>query len=376
MAELDVKRALQHFLKRSLRLRVADRLLSYCLFNISVYLLLLIILVLFNASLVLVNLFFYCSLSLLPLFLIYGWDADLFSRTVRRIDEHCQVEAYLQTTSREHRSFMSKPVEAMLTRRMNERKFSFRFSRVNTFLTGLCFIFFVLLQVSSFARLHSLTPSLTAQNLKKRLSERLANLEAPAQPVSEKITGELSPDAEAWQGIAQGERAERRAGGEVEGADLEELPAGSSIQRQMPGFGREGGTEHEPPPPEGSDTYERMLVPLPKSNSILEELLQQGGRESEQIAEQASGAEAGSSGAGRAFKDSPLLEYQTAPERIAVEGNTTELSTAQNLAESRRRNYLNTVFPSFILQIRVVSDFDPLIDTIRGRYKELIVDRY
>ena len=376
MAELDVKRALQHFLKRSTRLRVADRFLSYCLFNVSVYLLLLIILVLFNVSLVLVNLFFYCSLSLLPLFLIYGWDADLFSRTVRRIDEHCQVEAYLQTTSREHRSFMSKPVDSMLIRRMNERKFSFRISRVNTFLTGLCLVFFVLLQVSSFTRFHSLTPSLAAQNLKKRLSERLANQEAPAQPVSEKITGELSPDAEAGQGIAQGERAERRAGGEVEDAYLEEIPAGSSATRQMPGFDQQDGTEQEQPPPEGSDSDERMLLPLPRSGSMLEELLQQGGRESEQIAEEASGAEAGSSGAGRAFKDSPLLEYETAPKRITVEGNTTELSTVQNLAESRRQNYLNTVFPSFIPQIRVLSDFDPLIDTIRGRYQELIVDRY
>jgi len=373
VAELDIKRALQHFLNQSLKIRLTERLLSYCLFNISVYLLLLIVLVLFDASLLLVSLLIYCSLSLLPVFLFSGREGDLFNRTVRQIDEHCQLEAYLKTRSPEHRTFMHRRVEDTLVRRMNERTIRFRFSRLHMFLAALGILLILVLQVSSYLRFYSLTPSLSAQELKKRLGERFVGEEPPLPPISDEIADGSTPEQESRRGIAQGELSERRAAGEVEGTELEDLPAGSAT-RQMPGFEQKEGSEQRPPE-EGED-YERVLVPLPQSDSIFQQLLQEGARESEQIAREGSGAEAGSSGAGRAFKDSPLFNYQSSPERITVEGSTEELATAQTLTETRRQAFLNTVFSSFAPKIRITSTFDPLIEAIRERYQELIVERF
>ena len=197
MSERDIKRSLVYLVTRYMDSRLLNRLITYALINLAAYMLLLTILVLFNISLLLFHLLFSCSLSLLPFFLFYGLKEKAIQPSIRRIDERCQIEAFLSTSSREHRAYMQNRVESLLEKGKRERIDRVRLGLRNLYLAAACFGVFVVLQIVSFMILSSMTPSLNANNLKSTLVEiRTAHQNGEATDSEEiPITGQ-SPEAE------------------------------------------------------------------------------------------------------------------------------------------------------------------------------------
>ena len=70
MDDKVVVSALDYHLKRYLRLRLINRLISYVLCNLAAYMLLLAVVIITDSSLIAFHLPFFCTLSLLPFFLL------------------------------------------------------------------------------------------------------------------------------------------------------------------------------------------------------------------------------------------------------------------------------------------------------------------
>ena len=212
MDEQLLRSDLDHFLKRYLRNRLINRLIAWFLFNLAAYLLLLTVVILSDSSLFVFHLLLFCTLSLLPFFLLLGTEGSTLARVVRCLDEHCLIESYLHTPSVEHRSFMRQRVQAYLERRKSENPFPFRLFRGNLYLIGICLLLFVLLQATSFFILQDFTVSLSAREIKNRLTERSALEGAVAELPVEDSEEAAATSPEKLQPTSGGETGQRQIG--------------------------------------------------------------------------------------------------------------------------------------------------------------------
>jgi hypothetical protein len=368
-----VESALDRFLKRYLRIRLINRLIGYTCLNLAAYMSLLAVLILTDLSLFVFHLLFFCSLSMLPFFLFVGLERTTTRRLVRAIDKQCLLESYLQTSSPDHRAFMGERVESYLQQQRAQRLFPFRLFRGNIHLIGLCLFSFVLLQTISFVTLRDFTTSLSAQEIKTKMLKQdehaVAELSfddtAAADSVAEQATapdGEIveqkagrSPDQEALdellteQTLVTKDRIERLTT-EDEGLQDSELIEQSDIQRsvQIPGTESELNADRTTGTPRSGD--------------------QDTGRKG-------SGAEAGSSDVGRTFKESPLREYTARAEEVAVEGSE-DLSPSNSLSAEGRSIEVEVLFSDYFQSSNLRITFNPLFDTIRNRYLELLNERF
>lgn len=375
MSEQDIKRSLIYFEKRYVQLKLINRLISYTLFNLAAYMLLLTILVLLNVSLLLLHLLLFCSLSLLPLFLFWGLKVRAIHLSVRQIDERCQVEAYLHTSSQQHRAYMQNRVEALLQKRKGERVIPFRFSPSNLYLAAACLAMFILLQITSFTILHSFVPSLNVNNLKSTLVEIQAALQSEQRPGSEELPIAPSPPESARGDIAEGEVVEGRLYEEAGDVDFRDLLTEEGSARPPTSLGSQYQTEERKSPPEQQEVGQTLRVPVPDSESALESILRRPGEASDEASKQGDGAQSGSPTAGQTYKDSPLLDYTAVTEQIETQGNE-EMSATKNITDLQRRIYLNRLFSDIGPLVSGTLDFDPSIDIIKERYLELINEHF
>jgi hypothetical protein len=78
---------------------------------------------------------------------------------------------------------------------------------------------------------------------------------------------------------------------------------------------------------------------------------------------------------GRAFRESPIRDYTAVTESLSATGSE-ELSPSTNVAEGSRQRFLETVFSDFHSTSYLSITFDPLFETIRERYLELLDERF
>jgi hypothetical protein len=376
MDEPTIRAALNHFLTRDLRTRLLNRMIAYILVNLTIYMLLLSIVILTNASLFVFHLLLFFGLSLLPLFLFLGMERATLRRLVRSVDDHCLVESYLHTSSVAHRSFMRQRVESHLARKKSERVLPFRLFRGNLYLVGLCALAFVLLQGISFVTLQDLTMAFSPREIKNRLIERSAREESVAELPVEDIGASGSSDAEELGPTSGGETGEQRTGRTPEEQALEELfgddqlIARDRIERLAPEDLLEEGRQ----PGELSEMDWQYQLPGSESGEADKNGSGSHGDEGRETGREGSGSEAGSSDVGRTFRESPLREYTAIPDEIAAYGNE-ELSPAGMSAETRKPDHLSALFADFQRLDNLRITFDPLFDSIRDRYLELLRER-
>lgn len=375
MDEQLLRSALDHFLKRYLRNRLINRLIAYFLVNLALYLLLLTVVILSDSSLFVFHLILFCSLSLLPFFLLLATEGSILARVVRFLDEHCLIESYLHTPSAEHRSFMRQRVQTYLERRKRENPFPFRLFRGNIYLIGICLLLFVLLQAASFFMLQSFTVSLSAREIKNRLTERSALEEAVAELPAEDSEEAAATSPEKLQPTIGGETGQREIGKTAEEEALEELladepmPAKDRIQRLGPEDLKDDGD------PQEGQTEWGYRIPGSEAETAAEKTSGMPGEEGRASSREGSGAEAGSGDVGRTFRESPIREYTTTTEAVSAAGSE-ELYPSTNVAEGSSREFLGAVLSDFDRIDYLSTTFDPLFDTIRERYLELLDERF
>ncbi len=377
MAKPEIELSLIYFLKRYLRSRLAGLLLAYALSNLAIYLLLLIVVLLFNIPLLVFHLLLFASLSALPLFLFFGLERVTVRRIVRSVDEHCQVASYLQAPSRDHRVFMEERVESLLERRKGNRIFAFRFSIPHLYLIGVSVFLLVALQVISFLTLRELTGSFSAQSLKSRLLERRA-AEAPAEPYAEEeLAPGGSPATEEPGRIAPGQQVEQRAGRDAGGETLEDLLADEASLSEAPASALDASPQEEGSVPAFERNESGPGIEPPGAATQMEFARNPEGEaeQGEEIGREGGGAEAGSGDAGRSYRESPVVDYTALRAEIAAQGGE-ELSATGTLAERQRQAYLDALFTDFLFRASLRRDFDPLFDSIRERYLELLDERF
>jgi len=360
-----------------LRIRLVNRLIAYALLNLAAYMSLLTVMILADTSLVVFHLLFFCSLSLLPLFLFLGMEQTTLSRIIRAVDEHCLIESYLQTASAEHRSFMQSRVESLLARKKSGRVFPFRMFAANFYLIGLCLLGFVLLQGVSFITLRDFTTAFSAQKIKTKLLERSSFQDRIDELPVEELPAADSASPEEESATPGGEIIEQRAARNIDDEALEELlgedtmVAKDRIERLSPEDLRQEAESNA----EQNETSWGFQVPDSESDSDPENPRGLPGNKGQEAAGEGSGAEAGSSDVGRTYKESPLREYTTVQEQLAARGNE-QLSPTGNLVEGREQTYLEALFADFVSPTSQRITFNPLFDTIRERYLELLNERF
>ena len=369
--------ALDHLIKRHLRTRFLNRIIAYISVNISIYMLLLSAVILTNASLFVFHLLTFCGLSLLPLFLFLGMERTSLRRIVRSIDDHCLVESYMHTRSAEHRTFLHRRVESYLERRKKERALPFRLFRGNLYLIGLCVFAFALFYVISFITLQDRTMTLSPREIKNRLIERSALEQAVAELPAEDTGAADSSEGEELRPTPGGETGQQGSGRSPEEEALEELledaplAARDRLERLRP----EDLTEDDESTGEQSETEWWYRLPGLESEQAGQNSSGASGDKGMETGREGSGSEAGSSDTGRTFRESPLKEYSSIPEEISARGNE-ELSPSDRTFENPRQIYLSAIFSDFQRLDNLGITFNPLFDTIRERYLELLRERY
>ncbi|MBN2552797.1 MAG: hypothetical protein JXB06_08495 [Spirochaetales bacterium] len=372
MDEATIRAGITHLLKRYLRNGLFNRLITYALVNLSAYMLLLAVMILSDSSLFLFHLLLFFSLSLLPLFLFYRMETASLQRAVRRLDEHCLVESYLHSPSEQHRAFMGERVQSYLERKTTEGAFPFRLCRGNLYLAGLCLTAFIALQLISLATFRDFSV-FSARTIKNRLIERASLGEAVAElPVEDASEGGPAA-AEPIRPTVGGETGQRRGEGIPEDEALQELledenlVAAERIERLGPGDLR----DQEEQQADRGESWWRQPLPAAEADTPAQTASGIAGDEGRDSATEGRGAEAGSGEAGRTFRESPLKEYTPIPERLAAEGSE-QLYPSDAVGEGGRQSFAEALFSDFgrLHDLRIT--FDPLFDTIRERYLELL----
>ena len=362
MVRREIELTLHYFLRRYLRIRLVNRLIAYALLNLAAYMSLLTVMILADTSLVVFHLLFFCSLSLLPLFLFLGMEQTTLSRIIRAVDEHC---------------LMQSRVESLLARKKSGRVFPFRMFAANFYLIGLCLLGFVLLQGVSFITLRDFTTAFSAQKIKTKLLERSSFQDRIDELPVEELPAADSASPEEESATPGGEIIEQRAARNIDDEALEELlgedtmVAKDRIERLSPEDLRQEAESNA----EQNETSWGFQVPDSESDSDPENPRGLPGNKGQEAAGEGSGAEAGSSDVGRTYKESPLREYTTVQEQLAARGNE-QLSPTGNLVEGREQTYLEALFADFVSPTSQRITFNPLFDTIRERYLELLNERF
>jgi hypothetical protein len=366
--EPELRGELARLLSRRERGITLNRLLAFLLCSACAYLLLLVAVLLFGLSLFGFHLALYLSLSLFPLFLLLGRGRETALPGIRRLDQNCQLEAYLFTSSEEHRTFMAEPVHRLLQQRVSQRVFRFRISRANLRLAAVFGGLFLLFQLTSYLTLYRLNAGLTPEAIRARLAERelvVAETEAG--------TSEQTLEATPPQPRPESPEAGEQGAGQVEGQQQGEAE-GEGEEGEARGL-RESGPETGPVPPEGSEKPQRVLVPVPPGTSASPTLTEQTVEGGMELATGPEHSEAGSGSTGRSFLESPLKEYAGVPQRIAAKGER-EMAAAPGLSEELPGGELPALFDDFRAGIGAELDFDALLERIRQRYLELLHERF
>lgn len=377
MDEALLTSQLAHLLKRYLRTGLINRLITYVLVNLCVYMLLLAVVILSDSSLFVFHLLLFCSLSLLPFFLLVGAERTTLWPVVRSIDEHCLVESYLRTRSGEHRAFMRRRIETHLQRLKTEKPFPFRLFRGNLCLIGICLLLFAVLQATSFIVLQDFTAALSVGRIKDRLNQQNAIEEAVAELPVERSDGAAGAEDQELEPTAGGETGEQRIGKTAEEEALEELLADEPMvaKDRIQSLGPEDFKEDTQPAEQSGETDWRYQIPGTETDTASERTAGIAGEEGRDSSREGSGAEAGSSDVGRAFRESPIRDYTAVTESLSATGSE-ELSPSTNVAEGSRQRFLETVFSDFQSTSYLSITFDPLFETIRERYLELLDERF
>lgn len=374
MAEPALRRMLLDLLRRKERQRLANRLIGFLLFAASLYLLLLLAIVLLRLPLLAFHLLFYTALGLFPLFVLRPQEASAL-RLLRRIDEHCQIQACLAAPSEEHRRFLEPRALAVLRRGPSSPALRFRVHPANRRLALTAGCLLLLLQLLSLASTGRLAPPLRPAALRTMQAVGAARRaagpprvfapereQADGRSQGEAVSPPSSPRAAPAGGRGQ-ERAEEQAAGEAP------APQQLSTVEARP----EGSAQGEPALGDGA----AARVPVPPGDGGIGSALKEAagaGFESEGLPGQ---APADTEEVGRAMVDSPLRDYSAAPAgpSIPSRGGSKLAADASAGPEGQRALFreLFTDFPDLVVD---PGGFDPAIDALRRRYAELLDERY
>ena len=367
-ASQAVKRLLQRLLGRQERRKLADRAITFVLLNACFYLALLVFMLIFNISLLTLNLLLYISLSLFPLFFLIPSGQDRVKQTIRIIDSNCLIESFLDTSSREHRTFMEEPVKRLIERRTSEKFFPLRLSRTNRYFIAAALALLIIFQAANYLTLFRLSPDFSARNLKSRLvtiaAEQTAVLDDAGSPGRSAGLREPPPRS-----VGAGDAGGRDFNLDGTGDKIEEENPEGEADRWRRSFSEELGQIEEELSPD-----HRMPPGDSSTKGDLESFLENGAQSGEfQTQGKKGNRAAGSSSrdAGKGFLESPLKEYTTSPERIEAKGGD-ELSADSRIASAGQGLLLEALFGDFDPTVFSRSDFDPQLARIRQRYRELV----
>lgn len=355
-------------LRRDQRHRLINRLIGFLLFFSGIYLLLLFVLMYIDFPLLLFHYLLFTGLSLLPLFLILEPETEHTFTVLRRIDQHSQIEAFLSTSSTEHRSFLEQRVENILLR--PQAVLRFRLAKTNRFLAIGILCLFLLLQLASLVTFQR--PSLNAKAVKTLRTQAEISVRREPEDTgrNRSATGGELPEA-GYSADASSERtAERRErSGETRAMDRDAAPAEADQEN--------AGAQSAYPPTEGQAEQPFPWVPLPVPKSGIGSALKGALEQTPDSATRQGELPAGSGEAGEALMDSPLREYSASEriERIQTEGGT-KLTAESSPGPTKESSLLQALFGDFpSIPVGEVG-FDPAIESIRRRYLETLNERY
>ena len=362
MTDLPVQTVLVRLLQRAQRVRLANHLIAFALFAAGLYLALLIAVLAFALSLFLFHLVFYSGLSLLPLFLTLGSEHEQTLTVLRRIDEHCQAEAYLSTASPAHRAFLEPRVRSLLARRARERILRFRLHAWNRFLAIGVAGLFVAFQLLALATLRG-PPNLSASGI----LARKARQEAIAQGNAKSLESPDSDEAAA-EGTAAAALGEKRSEPDSGMGPAEDTagPFADTGPLVNPSVGEAAGP--------GTAGERTPWAAIPKSEAGIGPALRGALEGSPDPSVQQGQVPAGVGEAGRAFLASPLSDYESVAQRIQTEGG--KRLTASSPAEPRAQPFLQALFADFPALPSLAPGFDPAMERIQHRYLELLDERF
>jgi hypothetical protein len=355
-------------LQREQRHRLINRLIAFLLFFAIVYFLLLFLLMLLDFPLLLFHFLLFSYLSLLPLFLILEPETEHSIAVLRRFDRHAQIEAFLSTTSAEHRSFLEPRVRSLLLK--PEAVLRFRLTKTNRLVAIGVLCLLVLVQLASLAAFQR--PSLNAKTVKNLRTKSEITTRRESEKAEQHRGGPAAEIPEAGipaEGSADKPSQRREHAGETRAMDRE-LPPGESDQEL-------GGAETSSAPTEGQSEQSFPWAPLPLpeegEGSALKGALEQG----PDPASRRGDLPAGSGETGEALMDSPLQEYSASSRReiIETEGGTT-LQAESSSVPPKESPVLQALFADFPSLVGGQVGFDPAIERIRRLYMKLLNERY
>ena len=367
MTDRELRTELQHLVRRTSANLILGRLLTFCLVNALLYVLLLLLVVAFSLPLLLLNLICFTSLALFPGFLLLPLPPGRLKLFIRRLDKHCLLESYLEAPPQVRR-YMLPELRRLLSVLSGKSILPLRLSRLHRGLLTALLACLICYQFGVFMRFDSFAWNFSARELVTRSfdMERGGGAE-PAREAVEK--GGKAPGSELTLPADEAKPAGQRE--EAEPAlDLTALPEGGTVEMRgarETGGAREGGPESGEPAEEGQRRLsDGRDVPGAAGR----------GSESEETASGETGRglqQAGS--AGRGFLPSPLEEYRAALRELAARGGS-EL-TAGSLSEALEtgawppglfRDYSGSRLPLSVL--------DPLLARIQADYLRLHDERF
>lgn len=376
MADPSVRKILLHFLLQEQRQRLINRLIAFVLFFAGMYLILFLGLVILDLPLLLFHFLLFFSLSLLPLFLILGPESERTVAVLRRIDQHCQTETYLTTTSPAHRSFLEQRVKNLLERPEARKMLLFRLAKINRFLAMGVLGLFVLVQLASLVTFQRLTPNLNAlamKNLRTQSETSARRGPRDAEGIQKAPRGEAPEAGSPAEAASKQFFPPRGRSGETRARDAD-APQGEADQ-SLPGAQTVVPPSRAAEGEEGSESVPWVPMPIPEGGigSALKGALEEGPEPEVRQGE----LPAGTGEAGKALTDSPLREYSASSlkDRIQTEGGT-KLTAGTSKGPDEEQPFDQALFADIPFRAAGEIGFDPAIERIRRRYLELLNERY
>jgi hypothetical protein len=367
MTEQQLQRRLLRLARRASGPLMLNRMLSFVLVNAVLYILLLLLVMLADLPLLLLNLLFFASLALFPLYLLTPLPIDRLRLSIRRLDKHCLLESYLAAGRPELRRYMLPGLQRLLAAMFRQRITPLRLSRLNGLLFAALLACLAGYQAGMFLRFDSFTWSFSAQELKARSlrpADAAEGAAAPSAAPGLESPGEEVPLSEEGESAAARRQAEPAL-------DLTGLPEGGTEVR---GGLRQAGEDADAgggEAPRGSD-LRRPADPAAREAPA-------GGGDGKESDEEGSGEsgrglqQAGS--AGRGFLESPLTEYQAALRELAARGGS-ELTAGSLLEAVETGAYPPGLFRDYTGGGLAPPLLDPMLARIRADYLRLLYERF
>jgi hypothetical protein len=242
MTDRELRTELLHLIRRASTTLMLGRLLTFCLVNALLYVVLLLLVVAFNLPLLLVNLICFTSLALFPGYLLVPLPPGRLKFFIRRLDKHCLLESYLEAPPQARR-YMLPELRRLLSLLSGKSILPLRLSRLHRGLMAALLAGLACYQFGVFMRFDSFVWSFSARELVTRSleMERGGGAEparGAAEGGRESSGSELTLPAEEAKPAAPREEAEPAL-------DLTALPEGGATE--MRGTREIGGGEERTP---------------------------------------------------------------------------------------------------------------------------------